>query len=53
MNSESIRPRTRQPRAAPARPEDPGLHHGPLLPDAVRAELEAIGERFAVGYAVP
>ena len=32
MHADSIRPRKRQPRAAPARPEDAGVHHGPSLP---------------------
>lgn len=32
MHAESIRPRKRQPRPAPPRREDPGIHHGPSLP---------------------
>ncbi len=47
MHAESIRPRKRQPRAAPARLDDPGLHHGlslpydPLTPGVARRLIDA------------
>jgi trimethylamine:corrinoid methyltransferase-like protein len=66
MSAESIRPRRRQPRPAPLRPEDPGRHHGPTAPydplapglpqrliDAALTLLEQAGVAFDVDSEAP